>query len=229
MTLSNQASYPAQQELDWTEILVDSGAAEHLRSEHHFPGAPIPPASRFVLRTADGTKVVTDYVKRVRLRTGNGEKVMVDFRFASVTHPILSVSGMSKRGIEAVLGRKYGYLQKSSKRLDLTCRGELYFLRAKMENEQVHDCAPVMRDDEDAPMGQDGDEEGDVEEPPEVAGVDDNEGEGAMATEMRGPDEPTNAMRKHHQLTPASKVGRRSSRRDSHSNRLLLHENEATR
>ena len=143
--------------------------------------------------------MVTDYVKRVRLRTENGEKAMIDFRCASVTHPILSVSGMSKRGIQAVLGHKYGYQHKGSKRLDLTCKGDLYFLRAKMENEQVHDCAPVMRDDEDAPMGQDGDEEGDVEEPPEDAGVDDGEGEDAVATEMRGPDEPTNAKRKHHQ------------------------------
>ena len=52
MTLSNQASYPAQQEFDWTEILADSGAAEHVCSEHHFPGAPIRPANRVVLRTA---------------------------------------------------------------------------------------------------------------------------------------------------------------------------------
>ena len=50
-------------------------------------------------------------------------------------------------------------------------------------------------------MRQDGDEDGDVEEPPEDAGVDDDEGEGAVATEMRDPDEPTNAMRKHQQLT----------------------------
>ena len=70
-----------------------------------------------------------------------------------------------------------------------------------MEHDRVHDCAPVMRDDEDVPMRQDGDEEGDVEEPPEDAGVDDAEGEDAVATEMRGPEEPTNAMRKHHQLT----------------------------
>ena len=48
-------------------------------------------------------------------------------------------------------------------------------------------------------MRQDGDEEGDVEEL-EDAGVDD-EGEDAVATQMRGPDGPTNAMRKHHQLT----------------------------
>ena len=41
-------------------------------------------------------------------------------------------------------------------------------------------------------MRQDGDE---------VAGVDDNEGEDVVATEMRGRDEPTNAVRKHHQLT----------------------------
>ena len=100
-----------------------------------------------------------------------------------------------------MLGHKDGYLQKGSKRLDLTCICGLYFLRAKMENEQVHDCAPVMRDDEDVPMRQDGDEDGDVEERPEDAGVDDDEGEDAVATEMRGPDEPTNATRKHQQLT----------------------------
>ena len=61
-----------------------------------------------------------------------------------------------------VLGHKYGYLQKGSKRLDMTCRGDFYFLRAKMENDHVHDCAPVMRDDEDVSMRQDGDEDGDV-------------------------------------------------------------------
>ena len=114
--------------------------------------------------------MVTDCVKRVRLRTENGEKVMIDFRSASVTHPILSVSAMSKRGIQAVLGHKYGNQQKGSKRLELTCRSDLYFRRAKMENQQVLDFAPVMRDDEDVPTGQDGDEEGDVEEPPEDAG-----------------------------------------------------------
>ena len=192
--------------------------------------------------------MVTDYVKRVRLRIENGEKVMIDFRSASVTHPISSVSGRSKSGMQAVLGHKYGYLQKSSKRLDLTCKGDLYFLRAKTENEQVRDCALVMRDDEEVPMRQDRDEEGDVEEPPEDAGVENDEGEDSVGTEMRGPDEPTNAMRKHHQSThipfqtwceqcvrgrapdpSASKVGRESSRRDGHSNRLLLHENEATR
>ena len=69
MTLSNQASHPAHQEFDGTRILADNGAAEHVCKEHHFPGAPIRPASRVVLRTADGTRVVTDYVKRVRLRT----------------------------------------------------------------------------------------------------------------------------------------------------------------
>ena len=140
---------PAQQGFDWTEILADSGAAEHVCSEHHFPGAPIRPASRVFLRT-----------------------------------------------VAAVLGHKHGYSQKGSKRLDLTCRGDLCFLRTKMDNDHVHDCAPVMRDDEDVPVRQDGDEDGDVEEPPEDAGKDDDEGEDAVATEMRGPDEPTNAMRR---------------------------------
>ena len=105
MAISNQNHCLAQQHWsEWTEILADSGAAERVFSEHHFSRAPIRPASRVVMRTADGTKVVTDYVKRVRLRTESGEKVMFDLRSANVTHPILSVSGMSKRGIPGSSG-----------------------------------------------------------------------------------------------------------------------------
>ena len=49
MAISTQSSYPAQHEWsEWTEILADGGAAEHVRSEHHFSGAPIRPASRVV-------------------------------------------------------------------------------------------------------------------------------------------------------------------------------------
>ena len=56
-----------------------------------------------------------------------------------------------------------------------------------MENDDVHDCAPVMRDgDEDG--------HGDVEEALEDAGVDDDEREDATATQMRSPDEPTHSM-----------------------------------
>ena len=33
-----------------------------------------------------------------------------------------------------------------------------------MENDHVHDCAPVMRDDEDVLVRQVGDDDGDVEE-----------------------------------------------------------------
>ena len=105
MPISNQNHCLAQQ--DWserTQILADSGAAERVFSEHHFSGAPIRPASRVVMRTADGTKVVTDYVKRVRLRTESDEKVLIDLRSANVTHPILSVSEMSKRGIPGSSG-----------------------------------------------------------------------------------------------------------------------------
>ena len=78
--------------------------------------------------------------------------------------------------------------------------------------------------------------------------MDDDEREHAMATEMRGPDEPTNATGKHQQLThipfqsmvrtmrartsarpTASKTRWGTERRGSHSNRVLLHESEATR
>ena len=59
----------------------------------------------------------------------------------------MSVSRMSKRGIQAVL-HKDKYLQKGSNQLNLTCSGELYFLRAKMVRDDVPDCARVMREGE---------------------------------------------------------------------------------
>ena len=49
MTISKQSSCPAQHKWsEWTEILADSGAAEHVCSEDHFPGVPI----RVVFRPA---------------------------------------------------------------------------------------------------------------------------------------------------------------------------------
>ena len=125
MAISNQNHCLAQQHWsEWTQILADSGAAERVFSEHHFSGAPIRPASRVVMRTADGTKVVTDYVKRVRLRTESDEKVLIDLRSANVTHPILSVSGMSNKGNSRQFWVTIaGYLETGSKRLELTCRG----------------------------------------------------------------------------------------------------------
>ena len=34
--------------------------------------------------SADGTKVVTDHVKRVRLRTEKGERIMIVFRYPTL-------------------------------------------------------------------------------------------------------------------------------------------------
>ena len=49
--------------------------------------------------------MTTDHVKRVCLMTERGERVVVGFRSANATHPILSVSGMSKKGIQSVTHR----------------------------------------------------------------------------------------------------------------------------
>ena len=168
--------------------------------------------------------------------TGSGERVMLEFRSANVTHPILSVSGMSKKGIQAVLGHNFGYLQRGSNRLKLTCTGDLYCLRAQRVADEAPDCAPAMWEGRD----EDGDDA------PGEPGVGD-ETETAVATEMTSPTERSDAARRRHELShlpfqpwcehgvrgrtrPAtSKNTRRSARRDRHSNRLLLHENEATR
>ena len=94
-----------------------------------------------------------------------------------------------------MLQQHAGWLvQRGSKRLDLTCGGDLYFLRAKMVNDEVLDCAPVMREGR-------GEEYGYVDDAPEDAGVDDNETETAVATEMRPPTEPSDVTRRYHELT----------------------------
>ena len=46
------------------------------------------------------------------------------------------------------VGSQTRYWQRSSTRLDLTCSGDLNFLRARMENCEVPDCALVMREGE---------------------------------------------------------------------------------
>ena len=97
--------------------------------------------------------------------TESGEQFMIQFWSANVTHQILSVSGMSKKGIQAVLGHKYGNMQKGSNRLTLTCSGDLDSLRAKMVRDDYRDCAPVMQERRD----------GDGDDVPEDAGVDDDE------------------------------------------------------
>ena len=97
MTVSMQLE-PAQHQLsEWTEILTDSVAAEHVRGDHHFPGAPVRSSSRTVLRTADGAKVRTDRVKQACLMTTNGEAVTIEFRVANIAHPTLSVQDVQER------------------------------------------------------------------------------------------------------------------------------------
>ena len=93
-------------------------------------------------------------VSRVRLRTEIGEKVRIHFR--------RSVSGMSKRGIQATLCHRHGYPQKYTKQHDVKCRGDSYSLLSRMENSQT--CAQsAMRDDEeDVSKRQDGYEDEEV-------------------------------------------------------------------
>ena len=116
----------------------------------------------------------------MRLRTEKGEKVIIDFRSADVTHPILCVSGMSKRSIQAVLDHKYGLPTNAleAARLDVWRR---FVLPPSKDGRTMMSMTvrSVMRD---------GDEDGVVEEAPEEAGVDDDEREDAMASEMRGSD-----------------------------------------
>ena len=147
-TVSKQPE-PAQHELsEWTEILADSVAAEHVCGDHHFSwcASEVDQSDRLTNgRRSEGEG---------RPRQSNVSAVTIETRVANVAHPTLSVSRISKKGIQAVLGHSYGY-QKSPKRLDLTCSDDVYFLRAKIESDtsaehlqcarEVHECALVMQ------------------------------------------------------------------------------------
>ena len=106
-------------------------------------------------------------------------KSKIDFR--------RSVSGMSKRGIQATPCHRHGYLQKYSKQHDVTCRGDSYSPLSRMENSQT--CAQsVMRyDEEDVSMRQD-DEDEEVEETLEDAGAEDDEDRDEVATRTVQPE-----------------------------------------
>ena len=78
MTVSKTPEPVQHETSEWTEILTDGGAAEHVCTEHHFLGAPLRLASLVVLRTADGARVTTDHVKRVCLMTERCERFMVE-------------------------------------------------------------------------------------------------------------------------------------------------------
>ena len=94
---------------------------------------------------------------------------------------------MPKRVIQAIFCHRNGYRQKYSKQHDVTCRGDSYSPLSRMENSQT--CAQsVMRDDdEDVSKRQDGYEDEEVDETPEDAGVEDDEDEDEVATDMRKP------------------------------------------
>ena len=96
-----------------------------------------------------------------RLRADIGEKVQFDSR----------VSLECPREASMQSSVRHGYIQKSSKQHDVTCRGDLYAPLSRMENSQT--CAhSAMRDEEDVSKRQDGYEDDDT---PQDAGVEEDE------------------------------------------------------
>ena len=143
--IPSQSAHHAQQECDYGTSYEDNDAVQQECSSR-CSGMP--------------TRSVSRVVSRVSLRAEIGEKVKIDFR--------PSVSGMPKRGTQAILCHRHGYLQKCSKQRDVIVSGDLYSPLSRMENSQT--CAQyVMRDDdEDVSKRQDGCEDEEVDETPEV-------------------------------------------------------------
>ena len=63
---------------------------------------------------------------------------------------------MPKRGIQAIFCHRHGYIQKYSKRHDVTCRGGSYSPLPRMENSQTCAQSVMPDDEEDVSKRQDG-------------------------------------------------------------------------
>ena len=154
----------------------DSGAAEHVCSEHHFLGAPLRLAGRVVLRTADGTRVTTDHLKRVK---------------AVKSHGGVQVGECHPPNPECVQDVQEGHPGRAGSHLLVPAEGVETTPFDVQWWQMMLWTAPVMREG--------GDEDGD--DAPGEPWVDDDELETAAATEMTSPAEPSDAARRHHALS----------------------------
>ena len=115
--------------------------------------------------------------------------------------PIRSANRVVPRvrpGIETGTSLRLETGGKVSKQHELKCRGDSYSLLTKMENSHTGAQSVTRDDEEDVSKKQEEGEEAD--ETAELAGVENDEDESAVATSMRGSDSSgiTIAMRKHH-------------------------------
>ena len=178
-------------ECEYVELLVDTGATEHVCGPHDFTRAALTNGPRPALKTATGELLKHYGTRTVDFRC-QGEKLRVGFTVVVVKRPILSVSRLMDRGIETFIQAGKHILRRfDGATVELTRRGGLFVLQCQVvvpmllalvdeEPEgQALDLPPVDEEMERELMGRE-----EVEPP--------------VAIEVPAPDEPTSDERRHH-------------------------------
>ena len=159
---------------EFVELLVDTGATEHVCGPQDFTHAVLTSGPRPALKTATG-----ELLKHCGLRTVDfrcqGEELRVGFTVVDVKRPILSLSRLMDRGIETVIHTGKQSLRRfDGATVELTRRGVLFvlqfqvavpMLRAPVDEEpagEAPDLPPVDEEMERELMGRE-------EVPPPVA------------------------------------------------------------
>ena len=181
-------------ENEFVELLVDTGATEHVCGPQDFTHAELTSGPRPALKTATG-----ELVKHYSLRTVDfrcqGEELRVGFTVVDVKRPILSVSRLMDRGIETFIQTgKQSLRRYDGATVELTRRGGLFVLQCQVAVPML--LAPV--DDEPAGVAPDLPP---VDEEMERELMGREEAEPPVAIEVPAPGEPTSDERRHHGLT----------------------------
>ena len=182
--------------VSFVELLVDTGATEHVCGLHDFTHAALKNGPLPALKTATGELWKHYGTRTVDFRC-QGEELRVGFTVVDVKRPILSVSRLMDRGIETFIQAGKQFLRRfDGATVELTRRGGLFVLQCQAVVPML--LTPV----DEEPAG----------EAPDLPPIDEEmerelmgreEVEPPVAIEVLAPDEPTSEthrIRKHQML-----------------------------
>ena len=127
------ASDDAQmREGEFVELLVDTGATEHVCGSHDFTHAALMNGPRPALKTSTG-ELLKHYGTRTADFRCQGEKLRVGFTVVDVKRPFLSVSRLMDRGIETFIQAGQQILRRfDGATVEFTRRGGFFVLQCQV-------------------------------------------------------------------------------------------------
>ena len=175
---------------EFVELLVDTGATEHVCGPHDFTHVALKNGPRPALKTATGELLKHYGTRTVDFRC-QGEELRVGFTVVDVKRPILSVSRLMDRGIETFIQAGKQFLRRfDGATVEFTRRGGLFGL-------QCQPVVPMLLAPVDEPAGKAPDLPP-IDEEMERELMGREEVEPPVAIEVPASDEPTSDEWRHH-------------------------------